>query len=85
MARTKTPQGHSLAEAIARAIRVEMTRLGITQEVLAQRLGWTQRRVSYRLTADHAVDVTELEEIAAALGVPITTLLPAAEPTGGAR
>lgn len=84
MARTKTPQGDSLAEAIARAIRVEMTRLGITQEVLAERLGWTQRRVSYRLTADHAVDATELEAIAAALGVPVAQLLPTAEPAPGA-
>lgn len=77
MARIRTPNADTLAGRIAQEIRAEMSRQGVTQEALAARLGWTQRRISYRLTADHPVDATELEEIAAALDVPVTQLLPA--------
>lgn len=76
MARSRTPSADTLAGRIAQAVRAEMARQGLTQEELAIELGWTQRRVSYRLTADHPIDATELEQIAAALGVPLSALWP---------
>jgi transcriptional regulator with XRE-family HTH domain len=85
MARTRTPSAETLPGRIAQEIRAEMARQGLTQEALAEKLGWTQRRLSYRLTADHPVDSAELESIADALGVPVTRFLPTAEPAGGAR
>jgi transcriptional regulator with XRE-family HTH domain len=77
MARFRTPSAETFAGRIAQAIRAEMVRQNITQEELAAKLGWTQRRVSYRLTADHPIDAAEVEQVAAALGVPLSTLLPA--------
>jgi transcriptional regulator with XRE-family HTH domain len=53
-----------------------MGRQGITQESLADKLGWTQRLLSRRLTADVPIDATEIEQIAEALGVPVTQFLP---------
>lgn len=76
MARTRTPTADTLAGRIAQEIRGEMGRQGITQEILAARLGWTQRKISYRLTADHPIDAAELEAVAQALGVDVTQLLP---------
>lgn len=76
MARTRTPTAATLAGRIAQEIRAEMSRQGITQEALATRLGWTQRKISYRLTADHPIDAAELEQIAAALGVDVVQLIP---------
>jgi len=78
MARTRTPTAETLAGQIAQEIRGEMARQGFTQGDLAAKLGWTQRKLSYRLTADHPIDATELEEIAAALDVPVTRFLPTA-------
>ena len=75
MARFRTPSADTLAGRIAQQIRAEMVRQGITQQELAAKLGWTQRRVSYRLTADHPIDATEVEQVAAALGVPVSALI----------
>jgi transcriptional regulator with XRE-family HTH domain len=83
MARIRTPSADSLAGRIAQEIRAEMSRQGITQESLATRLGWTQRKLSYRLTADHPIDAAEVEAVAAALGVPVDRFL-AADTTAGA-
>lgn len=76
MARLRTPSADTLPASVAREIRAEMSRQGITQEVLAERLGCTQRLLSRRLTAEVPVDTDELERIAAALGIPVTQLLP---------
>lgn len=76
MARLKTPSAETLAGQIAREIRAEMGRQGVTQEVLAGRLGCTQRLLSRRLTAEVSIDATEVERIAEALGVSVTTFLP---------
>lgn len=77
MARLKTPSAETLAGQIAREIRAEMGRQGMTQEVLAGRLGCTQRLLSRRLTAEVPIDASELERIAAALDVDVTQFLPA--------
>ena len=79
MARIKTPTADTLAGHIAREIRGEMGRQGITQESLADQLGWTQRLLSRRLTAEVPIDAKEIEDIANVLGVPLTQLLPAEE------
>ena len=76
MAKPRTPTAETLAGQIAREIRGEMGRQGITQESLAEQLGWTQRLLSRRLTADVPIDATEIEQIAAVLGVPVTNFLP---------
>jgi transcriptional regulator with XRE-family HTH domain len=70
--------GNSLARHIAREVRAEMARQGISQEALAERLGegWIQKRVSRRLTGEVAIDLDELELIAAALGVPVAQFIP---------
>ena len=77
MARIRTPSAETHAGEIAQAVRAEMARRGMTQERLAEHLGWTQRKLSYRLTADSAFRADELVAIAAALDVPMASLLPA--------
>lgn len=86
MAQTKTTTDADPARHIAREVRVEMVRQELSQQALAERLGWDQRRVSRRLTGEVPFGAVELVEVATALGVPVTQLLPATEPTpGGAR
>lgn len=76
MPRLRTPKEQTLAASTAREIRAEMGRQGVTQEVLADRLGCTQRLLSRRLTAEVPIDTAELDRIAKALGVPVTNFLP---------
>jgi hypothetical protein len=60
-----------------------MARQGISQQALADRLGWPQARVSRRIAVDGGknptipFDVAELADVARALGVPVTRFLPA--------
>ena len=79
MARTKTPTADTPAADIARAVRAEMARRGMTQDALAERLGLTQRALSRRLTADMSFRAEELAAVAAVLDVPVTTFLPVPE------
>lgn len=75
-----------LQAAIAREIRAEMARQQVTQMELAARLGTDQAVVSRKLRGEGSRFTTrDIERWAAALGVPVTQLLPTAEPTGGAR
>lgn len=76
MARTRTPTADTPSGVIARAVRAEMARTGMTGEALAERLGWTQRKVSYRLTGTSPFRADELVAVAAALDVDIQDLLP---------
>lgn len=57
----------------------------VSQRELARRLGVSQPWVRERLIGETAITVGDIQRIAAALGVPITALLPTAEPTGGQR
>lgn len=55
-----------------------MARQGISQQALADRLGWLQNRLSRRITDGKTAvpfTVPELAEVASALGVPVTRLL----------
>lgn len=74
---TETPAGQRVADRIAAEVRAELARQGISQQVLADRLGWTQMRVSRRITTTVPFTVIELVAIAAALGVPLAQFLPA--------
>jgi transcriptional regulator with XRE-family HTH domain len=53
-----------------------MGRQGVSQAMLADRLGCTQRMLSRRLTGDVAIETDLLEGIAGALDVPVTNFLP---------
>lgn len=80
----------ALSQDLKTSISAEMTRQGISQREMARRLGWSQqyawRRLSVHENADVEFTPSELERIAAALDVPVTTFLPSAtEPAGGAR
>lgn len=78
MVATQTETASSLAGHIAREVRAEMARQGISQEALAERLGdgWYQRRVSRRLTGEVAINLDELEQISSALGMPVSHFMP---------
>jgi transcriptional regulator with XRE-family HTH domain len=52
---------------------------------LARRLNVKQPYISRRLTGEVEFRLSDLQDIAAALGVPVTQLLPATEPAGDAR
>lgn len=58
------------------AIKAEMAEQGISKLELARRLGWGRMRLTRRLFGDAPLTVSELEQIAAVLGVPMSTFLP---------
>lgn len=57
-------------------IRAEIARRGIHQTDLAAQLGISQSALSKRLRGTTPLDINEVADIAAALGVPLSTLLP---------
>lgn len=77
---TSTEPGELVARRVAAEVRAEMFRQGLSQQALADLLGWPQPRLSRRIadgkTALIPLDVVELEAIAVALGVPVTQFLP---------
>lgn len=72
-----------LEELTRSAISAELTQRGMSQRALARQLGWSQQYLRNRLIGRYALTTTDLEKIAAALDVPVTTFLPTAEPAGG--
>lgn len=71
---------HLLDDRIAAEVRAELGRQGISQQVLADRLGWSQIRVSRRVSSGKTAvpfTVVELAVVAAALNVPFAQFLPA--------
>jgi transcriptional regulator with XRE-family HTH domain len=68
-----TPSASDLA---AREIRAEMARQEITQDTLAPQVGMPQATFSRRLAGRPPFTTTELERVAAALGVTFEQLLP---------
>lgn len=66
-------------QAIAAEIRAEMARQQITQRDLAEKVGIFQQALQVRLTGARSFRAEELAAVAAALGVPVTNFLPAAE------
>lgn len=76
MTATTDPATSALALRIGREIHAELIRQGLTQEQLAERLDRSQQWISRRITGTTPVDASDLEAIAAALGVSIHHLLP---------
>lgn len=77
---THTQAGELVAGQIAAEVRAEMARQGISQQALADRLGWLQNRLSRRITDGKTsvpFTVAELASVADALGVPLSRFLPA--------
>lgn len=66
----------TLNERVAEEIRVLIARRRITASELARKAGMTQRSISRRITGEKAIDMDDLEKIAAALEVEIGDLLP---------
>ena len=64
------------ADLVAAEVRAEMARQRRTQAELAEHLNVSQAAVSRRLVGLVPFDVSELDEVAAFLGVPLADLLP---------
>lgn len=67
----------TLAERIRSAINAEITQRGVSQRELARQLGWSQQYIWRRLAGRYEISPSDVEQIAAALGVPVSTLIPA--------
>jgi transcriptional regulator with XRE-family HTH domain len=59
------------------AVRHHMQEQRISKSELARRLGWGRMQVHRRLEADPEFSVSELREVAAVLGVPLSALISA--------
>ena len=59
------------------AIRHEMTQRNVSQRGLARLLGWDPIFTHRRISGAVELTVPELQSVAAALGVPLSTLIPA--------
>jgi transcriptional regulator with XRE-family HTH domain len=55
-------------------VRAEMARRGISQAQMAQAVGLSQAGVSKRLRGEVAFNIDELFQVAAVLGLPLSTL-----------
>ena len=65
----------SLAERVAGEVRAEMARQHVTHADIAQKLGVTQPTLSRRLNGTRPLDLNVLEQLAAALNVPVRQFL----------
>ncbi|OAN40778.1 hypothetical protein A4X16_12690 [Microbacterium sp. H83] len=61
---------------VASAVAAALTRAGRTPEWLAAQTSLSLDSLRRRLDADHDFTITDLAEIAAALDVPVSALLP---------
>jgi transcriptional regulator with XRE-family HTH domain len=66
----------SLSDYVAAEIRAMIARKRTSGRGLAERLGVSRSWVSYRLTGNTEITLTDLERIAAALNVQVAELLP---------
>ena len=62
-----------------RAIQELLDERGINKSEFARQLGWGRMQVHRRLVGDADLTITEVEHIAAVLGVPLSYFLPAVE------
>lgn len=60
----------------AGAVRAELARRQIKGRELAKALGWSPTTTWRRLNGTYPFDVAQLADIAAHLGVPVSTLMP---------
>jgi hypothetical protein len=74
-----------LNKRVVEAIRLEMTRQRISQVSLGHALGHNQAFVSARLTGKTGLKLSEVEDIAQALDVPVDRLLNAPDPLAARR
>lgn len=70
----------TLAAALARAIRAERNRVGMTQEELGERLGWSRQTVTKIELGERQVAAHELVELCTVLDVGLMDLLSRADP-----
>ena len=68
----------NIADSVAAIVRAEMARRRRSSADLARELGISPVSVSRRLTGEVPIDVNELAQIAAFLGLPMSSLLPEA-------
>lgn len=73
MAMTESEIG--LTATVAANIRSHMARQRVSQLELARRLGFSQSKVSRRLSGDFPITVDELESFARVLGITVADLL----------
>lgn len=62
-----SPAMSDIQTATAAAVKVRLARLGITQEVLAQRVGMSPSALSSRLTGRIAIDTRDMDLLAKGL------------------
>lgn len=62
---------------VAAEVRAVMARQMINQQTLADRVGVTQSYLARRLVGRVPFDISDLERVAAALGVTVLSLIPA--------
>lgn len=67
-----------LRGAVSEAIRVELARRRMSQRALAEATGLSQSYIGRRLTGEMPFTTDDLALVAAALGVSVLSLLPAA-------
>lgn len=61
---------------VAREVRAELARQRVTQRQAAEWLGISQPQLGLRLNEEIEFRTSELDRLADALGVPVTTFLP---------
>lgn len=66
----------SHAERVAATVRAEVARQRVPQRTIAAALGLSQSSLSRRLLGEVALTLTELQQIATTLDVPVTALVP---------
>jgi transcriptional regulator with XRE-family HTH domain len=69
-----TPGAEEAGEAVAAEIRAELARQRRTQSALADRLGVSHAWVSRRLSGEVPLTIADVAQIAAGLGVEISSL-----------
>lgn len=66
----------TLPESITLAVRAEVQRQGVTQRWIGEQLGLSQAQIWERMHGVVEWRTGELDRLAAALGIPVTTFLP---------
>jgi len=71
---TESPR--DLTRYVAAEVRAAMARRQISQQALADAVGWTQAYLARRLVGRVPFDVSDLEKLGEFLDVPVTSFLP---------
>jgi transcriptional regulator with XRE-family HTH domain len=70
----RKPQEQTFNQLVIMEIKVQMTRQGLTQGKLAERLGWSSSRLNRLLMGHMKLTLDDLRHIADVLGVPVNEL-----------